>query len=82
MSWLSLVEALEHICRMQKCTQAEAQRHLKAKIGARIIPVKWADSEGVNDIPDPRYLQGTKFIVSGRGLAHDQNTDSHRPLLV
>lgn len=91
--WLALNEALEHIRRVQNCTPIEAQRHLKAKIGAGIIPVKWADSEGANDIPDTQYLQGTKlkvnlegsaFVVSDSkpGSAYDEFLETYRPLLV
>lgn len=82
MPWLSIVEAVEHILLTQKCTSVEAQRHLKAKIGAGVISVKWADAEGANDIPDPRYLQGTKLKLSGTGLAHDKDAEEYRPLLV
>jgi hypothetical protein len=91
--WLALNEALEHIRRVQNCTPIEAQRHLKAKIGDGIIPVKWADSEGANDISDTQYLQGTKlkvnlegsaFVVSDSkpGSAYDEFLETYRPLLV
>ena len=78
--WLALNEALEHIRRVQNCTPIDAQRQLKVHIADGIIPVKWADSEGTNDLPDPRYLQGTKLILSGSGLAHD--SDAYRPLMI
>ena len=81
MRWFSLIETLDHIGLTQKCTSVEAQRNLKAKIGLGIIPVKWADAEGANDSPDPRYLQGTKLRLSGAGLAHDKDSDAYRPLL-
>jgi len=58
----------------------EAQRYLKAQIGAGTVPVKWGDSEGANDLPDPGHLQGTKFNLSGTGLAYDKN--EYRPLMV
>lgn len=91
--WLILNEALEHIRRVQNCTPIEAQRQLKVHIADRTISVKWADSEGANDIPNPKYLQGTKFkvnledstfVVSGLmpGLAQDDFTEKYRPLLV
>jgi hypothetical protein len=80
MRWLRLNDALKHITSTTKCTSVEAQRHLKARIGAGTIPVKWGDSAGANDIPDPRYLQGTKLNRSGTGLAHDKY--SYRPLMV
>jgi hypothetical protein len=80
MRWLDLNHALKFITSTQKCTSVEAQRHLKAQIGAGTIPVKWSDSEGANDIPDPRYLQGTKLNLSGTGLAHDKR--AYRPLMV
>jgi hypothetical protein len=81
-NWLALNEALGHVRHVQNCTPIEAQRYLKAKIGNGIISVKWADSEGANDIPDPRYLQGTKLKLSGTGLAHDKDAEAYRPLLV
>src|SRR5450830_267936 len=81
-NWLALNEALERVRHVQNCTPVEAQQQLKAKIGDGIIPVKWADSEGANDLPDSRYLQGTKLNLSGKGLAHDKGADEYRPLLV
>ena len=77
--WLTLNDALAHIRDAQNCTSVEAQRQLKAKIGALIIPVKWADPEG-EDKPDPRYLQGTKFKLSGPGFGHDKH--EYRQLMV
>ena len=81
-NWLALNEALERVRHVQNCTPVEAQRQLKAKIGDGIIPVKWADSEGANDLPDSRYLQGTKLNLSETGLAYDKRADAYRPLLV
>ena len=78
--WLTLNDALAHIRDAQNCTSIQAQRQLKAKIGALIIPVKWADPEGLEDKPDPRYLQGTKFKRSGPGFAHDKH--EYRQLMV
>jgi hypothetical protein len=80
MRWLGLNDALKHITSTKTCTSVEAQRHLKAKIGDETIPVKWSDSAGVKDIPDPRHLRGTKFNLSGPGLAHDKH--KYRPLMV
>lgn len=80
MRWLYLNNALEYITSTYKCTSVEAQRHLKAGIGSGTIPVKWSDSDGASDIPDPRYLQGTKLNLSGTGLAHDKSV--YRPLMV
>jgi hypothetical protein len=80
MRWINLNDALKYITSIQKCTSVEAQRHLKAKIGARTIPVKWSDSEGANDIPDPKYLQGTKLSLLEPGLAYDD--DAYRPLMI
>src|SRR6267142_6250634 len=80
MRWLNLNDALKHITSTKKCTSVEAQRHLKAQIGAGAVPVKWSDSAGANDIPDPRHLQGTKLNLSGTGLAHDKH--AYRPLMV
>ena len=82
MRWLSLIEAIDHIGVTQRCTPIEAQRHLKAKIGASIVPVKWVDADGANDIPNPSYLLGTKLILSGSGLAYDKEAEEYRPLLV
>src|SRR5712672_1160644 len=80
MRWLNLNDALKHITSTKKCTSVEAQRHLKAHIGAGTVPVKWSDSAGANDTPDPRHLQGTKFNLSEAGLAHDKYV--YRPLMV
>jgi hypothetical protein len=91
--WLALNEALEHIRLVQNCTPIEAQRQLKVYIADRTIPVKWADSEGANDIPNPTYLLGTKlkvnlegsaFVVSDSkpGSAYDEFLETYRPLLV
>jgi hypothetical protein len=80
--WLTLNETLEHIRGVLNCMPIEAQRYLKAKIADRIIPAKWADSEGANDIPNPRHLQGTKLNLSETGLAYYKRTDAYRPLLV
>jgi hypothetical protein len=78
--WMTLKETVGQIQTLENCGCVAAQRRLKATIGAGIIPVKWADSEGAKDIPDPRYLQGTKLILSGTGLAHDSY--AYRPLMV
>jgi hypothetical protein len=80
MRWLDLYNALEVITSTQKCTSVEAQRHLKAQIGAGTIPVKWSNSERADDIPDPRYVMGTKFALLGTGHAHDKL--AYRPLMV
>jgi len=80
MRWLNLNGALKHITSTNACTSVEAQRHLKAQIGAGTVPVKWSDSAGTDDIPDPRHLKGTKFNLSGTGLAHDKR--AYRPLMV
>jgi hypothetical protein len=80
MRWLNLNDALKHITSTSTCTSVEAQRHLKAQIGAGTVPVKWRDSAGTDDIPDPRRLRGTKFNLSGPGLAHDKH--AYRPLMV
>jgi hypothetical protein len=91
--WLTLNAALEHIRNVQNCTPIEAQRQLKVHIADGTIPVKWADSEGANDIPKPKYLQGTKLKVnlegssfvasdSKPGSAHDKFLETYRPLLV
>jgi hypothetical protein len=78
--WMTLKETVGQIQTLEHCGSVAAQRRLKATIGSGIIPVKWADSEGAKDIPDPRYLQGTKLILSGTGLAHDSH--AYRPLMV
>jgi hypothetical protein len=91
--WLTLNAALEHIRNVQNCTPIEAQRQLKVQIADGTIPVKWADSEGANDSPKPKYLQGTKLKVnlvgssfvasdSKPGSAHDEFLETYRPLLV
>lgn len=91
--WLTLNAALEHIRTVQNCTPIEVQRQLKVHIADGTIPVKWADSEGANDIPKPKYLQGTKLKVnlegssfvasdSKPGSAHDEFLETYRPLLV
>jgi hypothetical protein len=80
MRWLDINSALEYITSTYKCRSIEAQRHLKAGVGARTIPVKWRDSDGASDIPDPEYLQGTKLNLSGTGLAHDKR--AYRSLMV
>src|SRR3954454_25203704 len=80
MRWLNLNDALKYITSTNACTSVEAHRHLKAQIGARTVPVKWSDSAGANDIPDPRHLMGTKLNLSGSGHAHDKH--AYRPLLV
>ena len=80
MRWLNLNDALKHIALTRACTSVEAQRHLKAQIGAGTVPVKWSNSTGTDDIPDPRHLKGTKFNLSGTGLAHDKH--AYRPLMV
>src|SRR5664279_1028283 len=80
--WFTLNETLEHIRRVQSCPSIEAQRKLKAKVGEGTIPVKWADPEGVDDLPNPQYLQGIKLILSETGLAHDKDSDVYRPLMV
>jgi hypothetical protein len=80
MRWLNLNDALKHITSTNTCTSVEAQRHLKAQIGAGTAPVKWSNSAGTGDIPDPLYLRGTKFNLSGPGLAHDKH--AYRPLMV
>jgi hypothetical protein len=80
MRWLYLNDALKQITSTTTCTLVEAQRYLKAQIGARTVPVKWGDSDGANDLPDPEHLQGTKFNLSGTGLAYDKR--KYRPLMV
>jgi len=80
--WMTLIEALEHIRPMARFGSVEAQLQLKAAIGHRLIPVKWADSEGPKDAPDISYLQGSQFVLFKPGLALDDGSGRLRPLLV
>jgi hypothetical protein len=76
--WLTLLEAIEHIRKVEKCTVVAAESQLKDQIAEETIPVKWADGRGRPK--DLGHLQNSKFIHSGQGLAAD--TDSYRPLYV
>jgi hypothetical protein len=78
--WMTLLEALEHIQSSEKCDPVAAQVDLKHEIGHRVIPVKWADSEGPDDKPDVSELQRSQLVLSGPGLA--LSGQSLRPLLV
>jgi hypothetical protein len=80
MRWLHLNDALKHITSTTTCTLVEAQRYLKSQIGAGTVPAKWSDSAGTNYTLDPGHLQGTKFNLSGPGLAYDKH--AYRPLMV
>ena len=60
---MTLLAALEHIQSMEKCDSVAAQVHLKHGIGHRLIPVKWADSEGPNDKPDVSKLQRSQLVL-------------------
>jgi hypothetical protein len=80
MRWLDLNGALAYITSTYKCTSVEAQRYLKAAIGAGTVPVKWSDSDGASDIPDSGYLKGSKLNLSETGFAHDKR--AYRPLMV
>jgi hypothetical protein len=82
MRWLHQNDALKHITSTTTCTSVEAQRYLKAQIGAEIIRVKWGDSPGANDRPHPGHLRGTKLNLSGTGLAYDKGKGKYRPLMV
>ena len=77
---MTLLEALEHIQSSEKGDSVAAQVDLKHEIGHRVIPVKWADSEGPNDKPDVSKLQRSQLVLSGPGLA--PSGLSLRPLLV
>ena len=77
---MTLLEALEYIQSVEKCSSVAAQVHLKQGIGDRVIPVKWADLKGPNDKPDVRELRHSQFALSGPGLAPGERR--LRPLLV
>ncbi len=77
---MTVLEALEHIKSVEKCDCVAAQVLLKRGIGHRVIPVKWADSEGPNDKPDVRKLQHSQLVLSVPGFA--PSDVSLRPLLV
>jgi len=80
--WMSLVEAAEHIQMSQHCGSVEALRQLKREIGDGMVPVQWEDSEGPKDCPDPDYLQRSKLLLVGTGLAPDNVHKIFRSLLV
>jgi hypothetical protein len=75
--WLSLLEAVEYVRLAEKCSSIEAQIQLKDQIAEKTIPVKWADGGSPEDL---WYLQNSKLILSGHGLAAD--ISSYRPLSV
>ncbi|HZC55980.1 MAG TPA: hypothetical protein VE396_08035, partial [Xanthobacteraceae bacterium] len=77
--WFTLLEAIEYIREVEKCTAVEAETYLKDEIAEENIPVKWADADGGRPA-DVWYLQNSKFIRSGPGLAAD--VASYRPLFV
>ena len=77
---MTLLEALEHIRSSEKCDSVAAQVDLKHEIRHRVIPVKWADSEGPDDKPNVSKLQRSQLVLSGPGLA--LSGQSLRPLLV
>jgi hypothetical protein len=78
--WMTLLEALAHIQRLEKCDSVVAQVQLKHAIGQGKIPVKWADSKRPKDKPNVSKLQRSQLVLSGHGLA--SGGLSLRPLLV
>jgi hypothetical protein len=56
--------------------------HLKQRIGQKLLPLKWADSEGPNDKPDVGTLQRSQLVLSGPGLAPCGRSLRLRSLLV
>jgi hypothetical protein len=79
---MTLLEALEHIQSVKKCDSLVAQVHLKQGIGEKLIPLKWADSEGPDDKPDIGTLQRSQIVLSGPGLAPCGRSLRLRSLLV
>jgi hypothetical protein len=81
--WMSLVEASEHIRISQRdCDSVDAMRQLKQEIRDGLVRVRWEDSEGPEDCPDPEYLQTSQLLLVGTGLAPDKVEEIYRPLLV
>jgi len=77
---MSLAEALEHIQSMEKCTSVWAQVELKRQIRDRVIPIKWAESEGPKDKPNVVDIARSQFVLYSPGLAPGRV--SLRPLLI
>jgi hypothetical protein len=80
--WMSLVEATDHIQIAQHCDSIEALSQLKRELRDGMVEVKWEDSEGPEDCPDPKSLQASQLLLVGTGLALDKVQEICRPLSV
>jgi hypothetical protein len=82
--WMTLVEAIEHICILEDCDSMEALRQFKEEIADGMVPVRWTDSEGPNDNPDHKRLSDSQLLLIGFGVAPDVDDEEtfYRPLLV